>query len=87
MASLANFDYISATFFSVKGQYEKPAWNLCVQIGSRATQEFSREKRSSRHDCVARHDPLLALGLWLGGRVWRYRRCDFCRQRLRWPKN
>jgi hypothetical protein len=22
-----------------------------------------------------------------GGRVWRYRRCDFCRQPLRWPRN
>jgi hypothetical protein len=32
-------------------------------------------------------NPLLALGLWLGGRVWRYRRFDFCRPRLRWPKN
>ena len=31
--------------------------------------------------------PLLALGLWLGGWVWCYRIFDFCRPRLRWPKN
>ena len=32
-------------------------------------------------------NPLLALGLWLGGWVWCYRRFAFCKRQLRWRRN
>jgi len=32
-------------------------------------------------------NPLLALGLWLGGWVWCYRRFASCKRQLRWRRN
>ena len=62
--SSCNFRFHFRNFlFALASKGENGAGNSCVQIGNRAIQEFSRDKRSSHHDCVARHDPLLALGL------------------------
>jgi len=86
-ADFASFDYFSITFFQLCVNKKNRRGESRVQTGTPAVQECIKTHVAPITIVVARHDALLALGHKPGGRVWRYRECDFCRQPLRWPRN